>query len=136
MNINLLYSLPKNIIELIYSYDSTYHNIYNKIKNEFHKLTPYWKVTNDVLESNYYYSHSISEYKLNYYKANEIKNMWNKNIIVKLIKENPYYNFMTESDIEKTFSTNTKNTIVSLFDFHPNIYKMLFYDIKQIANKG
>lgn len=40
MNKNLLYSLPNNIIQLIYSFDPTYHIIYNNVKKEFHNLTP------------------------------------------------------------------------------------------------
>ena len=131
MNKNLLYSLPNNIIQLIYSFDPTYHIIYNNVKKEFNNLTPYWKITNNVLEGNYYYSHCISEYKFDYHKANKIKNMWNTNVIVNMIKQNPCYNFMTESDIEKTFSTKTENILVSLFDFHPNMHKLLLYDIKQ-----
>ena len=88
MNKNLLYSLPNNIIQLIYSFDPTYHIIYNNVKKEFHNLTPYWKITNDTLEGNYYYSHNITEYNLNYYKACEIKNFWNNGIFLNSIRNN------------------------------------------------
>lgn len=36
--------LPKSIIDKIYEYDSTYHDIYTIVKKEFILKTPFWRV--------------------------------------------------------------------------------------------
>lgn len=36
--------LPKSIIDKIYEYDSTYHDIYTIVKREFILKTPFWRI--------------------------------------------------------------------------------------------
>ena len=37
-----MYHLPIRIIELIYSFDPTYHNVYNGVKKEFETVNDFW----------------------------------------------------------------------------------------------
>lgn len=37
-----MYNLPKNIIQIIYSFDSTYHQKYNQLKKEFCYVNRFW----------------------------------------------------------------------------------------------
>ena len=118
---------PKDILDLIYSYDPTFHNKYNKLKLEFYEKTAFWNISNDHLDK---YPKSTSKYSLTYIQAKNLEDYWNNDYHIRSISNNPNYNFMSQDQINNIFKTRTKNYTDSLFDFHPNIYKILFAKLK------
>ena len=118
---------PREILNLIYSYDPTFHNKYNELKLEFYEKTAFWNITNDHLNE---YPKATSKYSLTYMQAKKLETYWNNDYHIRSISNNPNYNFMTQDQINNTFKTRTKNYTDSLFDFHPNIYKILFAKLK------
>lgn len=126
---NYFYNLPDNVIKIIYSFDTTYHNIYKELMDEFYKKTPYWCVSNDVLDNSYYSYHNPSKYSLEFNKARNIKNYWNNDYILDNIRKNPAYHYMTMNQIAEIFSNKSTNYIVCLFDTDKTAYKRFFRDL-------
>jgi len=118
---------PKDILDLIFSYDPTFHNKYNQLKLEFYEKTPFWNITNEHLDK---YPKSTRKYSLTYIQAKNLETYWNNDYHIKSISNNPNYNFMTQEQINNTFKNRTKNYTDSLFDFYPKIYKILFARLK------
>ena len=76
-----MYNLPNNIIQLIYSFDSTYHQSYTDLKKEFLQVNDFWglkfnnsqvsqKMTSDKMRSNYQQIKNLT----NYWNTNFLKN--------------------------------------------------------------
>jgi hypothetical protein len=118
---------PGEILSIIYTYDSTFHDKYHDLKNEFHEKTAFWNITNDNVDNSF---KSTTKYSLTYKQAKKLELYWNNDYHVRNINNNPNYNFMTRDQINNTFRTRIKNYTESLFDFHPNIYKILFSRLK------
>ena len=64
--------LPKNIIILIFQFDSTYKNIYNILLKELLLSTPYW-----IMKSTLDITNNFHVYRMNQKQAIEKSNYWN-----------------------------------------------------------
>lgn len=68
-----MFQLPKNIIILIFQFDSTYKNIYNNLLKELLLSTPYW-----IMKSTLDITNNFHVYRMNQKQAIEKSNYWNK----------------------------------------------------------
>ena len=120
---------PSDILTKIYSYDSTFHEKYEDLKNEFYEKTPYWGIVNVNIDNSF---KPTSKYYLTYKQAKKLEVYWNNDYHIRNIIDNPNYNFMTEDQINNTFRRRIINYSESLFDFYPHIYKILFSHLKKL----
>ena len=101
-------TLPKNIHDLIFQFDPTFREIYNKLIKEFLYRTPFWRVR-------YLHSNCVNDGKF----ENTIKNSifisdyWNNNKL---------QHTMMNTDIE------------FLTDNYPNKYHIIFRDLNILKN--
>lgn len=70
--------LPNSILLYIYSFDSTYHEIFNKVKEELKTVTSMWKI--------YFFHKDLKEnfktrYNISLNQASNLSNYWNKEFL-------------------------------------------------------
>jgi hypothetical protein len=118
---------PKDILDLIFSFDPTYHLKYKDLQLEFFKKTPYWNITNDIMINNPKVRY---KYTLTYTQAKKLEHYWNNDYLINNIRINPNYKFMTDIQIKNIFSNRIQNYKESLFDFDSHIYETLFKRLK------
>lgn len=124
--------LPNELQGLIFEYDSTYHDVYKKVLEEFHRKTPYWRIlnvnTNDP-EDNMIYGNGY-QFTLSYEKAMNICNYWNGDYIKDRILKNNRYNFWTQELEDELNNNKNYNYAECIFDTKANAYKKLFNDLR------
>ena len=105
--IKKMYHLPNNIIQLIYSFDCTYHQMYNQLKKEFSYVNSFWGLQ--------FHNQSISEtmtsdkMKATYKSTVELASYWNKQFLEA--------NFMSVQNYNNWY---TKNGVCSPIHFSDN----------------
>ena len=82
---------PKEILDLIFSFDPTYHLKYKDLQLEFFKKTPYWNITNDIMINNPKVRY---KYTLTYTQAKKLEHYWNNDYLINNIRINPNYKFI------------------------------------------
>jgi hypothetical protein len=90
------YYLPIEIVRIIYEYDSTYNEIFNKsinlIKNK--KTLPFWCITwkmRSINDNNIIRSSGYGKSNMHYYRCNDICNHNNRNRNLRVSGYNIYY---------------------------------------------
>lgn len=68
--------LPNEVLTKIFEYDITYHNIFKKVKEEFHKKTSFWRINKYSILNNI---DNISPFISNYYDIKNIINDYDLN---------------------------------------------------------
>lgn len=77
-----IFDLPTNIIKHIYEFDSTYHNVYTKLKYEFKLKTPFWRMKwlhNNMLGFNKEDDIALYHYDSYDYQIKALVHYWNYN---------------------------------------------------------
>ena len=124
--------LPNEIRGLIFEYDSTYHDVYKKVLEEFHRKTPYWRILNVNMsdqEDCMIYGNGY-QFTLSYEKAMNICNYWNGDYIKDRILKNNRYNFWTQELEDELNNNENYNYAECMFDTKKNAYKKLFDDLR------
>lgn len=93
-----MYHLPNNIIQIIYSYDSTYHQKYNQLKKEFSFVNSFWGLQ--------FHNQAISEtmtsdkMKGTYKTTIDLANYWNKQFLeANFMSVQNYNNWYTKNGV-------------------------------------
>lgn len=73
--------LPKSLIQKIFEYDITYHQIYNQVISQFKNITPFWRIkwNYNWSSDNTYQGNFVSKYQTIY----NIVNYWNHEFQIK-----------------------------------------------------
>ena len=102
-----MYHLPSNIVQIIYSFDSTYHEKYNQLKKEFSFVNSFW----GLQFHNQAVSETMTSYKMQatHKSTLELANYWNSQFLAA--------NFMS---IESYSNWYTKNGVCSPVHFTDN----------------
>ena len=93
-----MFHLPNNIIELIYSYDSTFHNKYDQVKKEFSQVNNFWGIQfhNQAITERM----SSQKMKATYSNSVELSKYWNNEFLKSTyISIDNYNNWYTKNGV-------------------------------------
>ena len=120
-----MYHLPNNIIQLIYSFDSTYHQMYNQVKKEFSYVNNFWGLQ--------FHNQSISEtmtsdkMKATYKNTVELANYWNNQFLesnfMSVLNYNNWYTINGVCSPIHFSDNNNWSKIMPIFKANINSYK-------------
>ena len=92
-----MFHLPNNIIQIIYSYDPTYHLQYNKVKQEFDYVNSFWGLK--------FHNQAVTEMSSNNMKSTlknivDLSNYWNHTFLSQnFVSIDTYSNWYTKNGV-------------------------------------